>query len=180
MVGIPSSTSCSALPMPLTLVPTEMITKEQFAAQGLSFSREAGVENGLHCYFVQHCSRLYQTCKQFGLFDDRLGDVMEIGAFYGYTPFFLQPLASSQIVLEGDDPAVYALKPLYEKRNIRLQFVDLFEIFGPTHTAQHQLPLPSNSLVTILCWETMEHLNFYPVRLNVPWFPSIKSCRANC
>jgi len=140
------------------------MTKQEFAAQGLGFSREAGVEAGLHRYFVQHCTRLYETFRRFRLFDGELGDVLEIGPFYGYTPFFLQACASSQVILEGDDPAVYLLKPLYEKRKIRTHFVDLFEIFGPTHTARHTLPLANEAFNTILCWETMEHLNFNPVK----------------
>jgi SAM-dependent methyltransferase len=141
-----------------------MMTRAEFAAKGLGFSKEAGVQDGLHRYFLQQNDRLYETCQRFGLFDQELGDMLEIGAFYGYTPFFLQPRASSQMVLEGDDPAVYPLKSLYEKRGIKIQFLDLFEIFGSTHSATHALPLSSNSFDTILCWETMEHFNFNPVK----------------
>lgn len=141
-----------------------MLTEQEFAEQGLALSREANVVNDLHNYFVSHCSRLYQTCRRFDLFDRALGSVLEIGPFYGYTPFILRPRSTSYHVLEGDDPVAYPLKPLYEKRHIEAEFVDLFEIFGPTHTAPHALSLTDNSFDTILCWETMEHFNFNPVK----------------
>jgi SAM-dependent methyltransferase len=141
-----------------------MLTEQEFADQGLALSREANVLGGLHNYFVTHCSRLYQTCRRFELFGRDLGSVLEIGPFYGYTPFILRPHTTSYQVLEGDDPAGYPLKPLYEKRQIKADFVDLFEIFGPTHTASHALNFADNSFDTVLCWETMEHFNFNPVK----------------
>lgn len=76
----------------------------------------------------------------------------------------LQKGASSYSVLEGDDPAVYPLKPIYEESSVDLSFVDFFELFGPTHTASHRLAVPDCSYDTILCWETMEHFNFNPVK----------------
>jgi SAM-dependent methyltransferase len=141
-----------------------MLTEQEFAEQGLVLSREANVLSNLHSYFVTHCSRLYLTCRRFDLFDRSLGSVLEIGPFYGYTPFILRPRSTSYDVLEGDDPVAYPLKPLYEKRHIKAQFVDLFETFGPTHTAPHTLSFADNSFDTILCWETMEHFNFNPVK----------------
>jgi SAM-dependent methyltransferase len=98
------------------------------------------------------------------LFERPLGDVLEIGPFYGYLPFFLRPRASSYTVVEGDDPAVYPLKPLYQRYNIDLRFLDFFDLFGPTINAPHAVPLPDNAYDTIVCWETMEHFNFNPVK----------------
>src|SRR5437588_9133688 len=121
------------------------INRQEFEAKGLALSREANVLDGLHGYFVQHCSRLYDTCRDFNLFGGKLGDVLEIGPFYGYTPFVLRPYCSSYTVLEGDDPAVYPLKPLYQKYQIDARFIDLFETFGPTHDASHALDLPDSS-----------------------------------
>jgi SAM-dependent methyltransferase len=141
-----------------------MISQEQFVDAGVALSREAGVLDGLHGYFMLHRSRIYEMCRHFGLLEGPLGDVLEIGPFYSYTPFVLRDRAKSYTVLEGDDPAAYPLKPLYEKRKVDLRLVDLFEMFGPTHTASHSLPFPDNSFDTFMCWATMEHFNFNPVK----------------
>ena len=138
--------------------------KEQFIAEGEALSARAHVSNGLHGYFRQNASRLHQTCELFGLFADGLGDVLEIGPFYAYTPFLLRRHAASYTVLEGDDPAVYPLVPFYEQSSIAFSYIDFFELFGPIHSAAHTLPLPDSSYDTILCWETMEHFNFNPVK----------------
>lgn len=37
-------------------------------------------------------------------------------------------------------------------------------MFGPTHGASHALPFPDATFNTILCWGTMEHFNFNPVK----------------
>src|SRR5260370_38375815 len=140
------------------------MTKERFMADGEALSRKAQVIDGLHAYFWVAASRLYRSCELFGLFAGDLGNVLEAGPFYGYTPFFLRPRSSSYTVLEGDDPAVYPLVPLYEQSSIVFSYVDFFELFGPTHSATHTLPLPDSSYDTILCWETMEHFNFNPVK----------------
>ena len=118
----------------------------------------------LHGYFLGHLPRLYKTCSWFNLLESKLGDVLEIGPFYGYTPFLLRPRSSSYAVLEGDDPVVYPLKPVYEKRSISAAFIDLFDSFGPTHQASHALAHKDDSFDTVLCWETMEHFNFNPVK----------------
>ena len=119
--------------------------------------------DGLHGYFRTHATRLHRACELFDLFRP-LGDVLEIGPFYGYTPFILRPHSSSYAVLEGDDPAVHSLEPLYKEHSIALSYVDLFEMFGPIRSATHALSIPDSSYDTILCWETMEHLNFNPVK----------------
>lgn len=98
------------------------------------------------------------------MYGAELGNVLDIGPFYGYVPFVLRGQASSYTVLEGDDPSMYPLLPLYREQSIACSCIDLFEMFGPIHTATHALPLPSDSYDTILCWETMEHFNFNPVK----------------
>jgi SAM-dependent methyltransferase len=141
-----------------------MLSEAQFIQAGIELSREANVQDGFHGYFMQHRTRIYKCLQHFGLLERKLGDVLEIGPFYSYTPFILQPQASSYTVLEGDDSAAYPLKPLYAARKIHLKFVDLFEIFGPTHTATHALPFADRSFDTFMCWGTMEHFNFNPVK----------------
>lgn len=140
------------------------MTPEQFNARGESLSAQAGVLDSLHGYFRAHARRLHRCCERFDLFSRPLGEVLEIGPFYGYTPFFLRSQASSYTVMEGDDPAVYALRPLYERQGIALSLVDFFEVFGPARGASHRLVAADSSFDTILCWETMEHFNFNPVK----------------
>jgi SAM-dependent methyltransferase len=141
-----------------------MMTLEQFAEMGLRLSREADVMSDQHTYFVAHCSRLYRACQVFGLLKEGLGDVLEIGPFYGYTPFLLRPNASSYTVLEGEDPSAYPLKPFYQRHNIQARFVDLVDLFGPAREATQTLNFADASFDRVLCWETMEHFNFNPVK----------------
>lgn len=141
-----------------------MLSLQEFAARGLELSREAGVVDTHHGYFVTHCARLHDTCARFGLFDRKLGDVLEVGPFYSYTPILLRPNAASYLVLEGDDPASQPLGRLYERYRVTMRCLDLFELFGPTREAPHALPFPDESFDTVLCWETMEHFNFNPVK----------------
>ena len=139
-------------------------TPKELLALGEQISAAGGVK-GLHkSYFVAHLPRMAESIRRFGLLAKPLGDVLEIGPFYGYVPFFLRPNSTSYTVLEGDDPAVYPLLPLYKDRDIRCTCVDLFELFGPIHAATHAMRLPDASFDTILCWETMEHFNFNPVK----------------
>ena len=140
------------------------MTLQQFMAAGEDLSKSAGVLDGLHGYFRSHVTRLHRTCELFELFSTGLGDVLEIGPFFGYTPFLLRQHSSSYTVLEGNDPAVRPLGPLYARHGIALNYVDFFELFGPTRSAPHRLPLADASFDTILCWETMEHFNFNPVK----------------
>lgn len=140
------------------------MTRNQFLAEGEAISTRAHVKNGLHGYFTQAAPRLHQSCKLFGLFSDDLGQVLELGPFFGYLPFILRPRATSYTVLEGDDPSVYPLIPLYKESAVNFSFVDFFDIFGPTQTAPHKLAFPDESFDTIICWETMEHFNFNPVK----------------
>ena len=131
---------------------------------GEELSKEAGVLDNMHSYFVQQASRLYRACKLFKLETSALGDVLEIGSFYSYTPFLLRHRSASYTLLEGDDPAFYPLEPLCRRYDIAVSYIDLFERFGPVRSASNRLPLPDESCDTILCWETMEHFNFNPVK----------------
>jgi SAM-dependent methyltransferase len=140
------------------------MTLKQFIADGEDLSRKAGALDGLHGYFRCHVTRLYQTCERFGLLSTSLGDVFEIGPFFGYTPFLLRKQSSSYTVFEGNDPAVRPLELLYRQHEIKFTYVDFFELFGPTHSAPHRLPLADSSFDSVLCWETMEHFNFNPVK----------------
>lgn len=139
------------------------MTLPQFISQGETLARQAGVYDQFYGYFYTHAPRLHRCCELFRLFQP-LGHVLEIGPFYGLTPFLLRPHSASYAVLEGDDPAAYPLQPLYAQHGITLSFVDFFELFGPTRSATHKLALPDASFDTILCWETMEHFNFNPVK----------------
>src|ERR1700722_18947030 len=139
------------------------MTIQEFMARGEELGREAGTLDTFQGYFRSHAERLHHSCQLFKLFGP-LGDVLEIGPFYGYTPFLLHPGSTSYTVLEGDDPAVYPLAPLYQQRAIAFSYVDFFELFGSVRSATHQLPLPDSSCDTLLCWETMEHFNFNPVK----------------
>jgi SAM-dependent methyltransferase len=141
-----------------------MTSEQDFDKLGLLLSQQAKVVDDLHKYFLSHRARLYQSCRLFNLLERDLGDALEVGPFYGYTPFLLRPRASSYVVLEGDDPAVYPLKPLYQEHGIQAQFIDLFDSFGPSHTASHSLEFKEGSFNSVLCWETMEHFNFNPVK----------------
>ena len=120
--------------------------------------------DSLHEYFSDSASRLHLTCERFDLFTDKLGDVLEIGPFFGYVPFILRNQATSYTVLEGNDPAIYPLLPLYEKAGIETSTVDFFDHFGPVRGASQKLPFPDTSFNKIICWETMEHFNFNPVK----------------
>lgn len=140
------------------------ITKQQLLCLGQKISTTAGVVDGQHAYFTSQFPRVYESIRRFGLLSQRLGDVLEIGPFYAYLPFFLRKHAASYTVVEGDDPAVYPLLPLYREHSIECSCVDLFEMFGPIHSARHALPLPGEAYDTILCWDTIEHFSFNPAK----------------
>jgi SAM-dependent methyltransferase len=140
------------------------MTKKEFIQAATSISqRDPGIAK-MHGYFVHSAQRLYFSCQEFGLFDEPLGDVLELGPFYGYIPFMIRKSSSSYTVLEGDDSAVYPLIPLYKEHGIQFEFIDYFEIFGPVKHATHRLPFSDNKFDRILCWQTMEHFCFNPVK----------------
>lgn len=139
------------------------MTLSDFREAGRKLSAEAGVLDGQHEYFMSQSERLHYTCEIFNLFDSALGNTLEIGSFYAYTPFILKKNASKYVVIEGEDPAVMPLKPVYQRYGQELKFLDLFDIFGPVRDASRRLPFDDGAFDTILCWETMEHFNFNPV-----------------
>ncbi len=137
--------------------------KADYFALAEGWAKQAGVEQGLHSNFLMHKDRLWTTLSHFQLWTTSGKTILEIGAFFGYTPFLLHQNGNTVTVLEGDDPAVYPLKPLYANRGIKLVFADFGTTFGTPDLAKHRLPFPDNHFDLITCWETMEHFNFNPV-----------------
>src|SRR5262249_40003483 len=111
------------------------MTLEKFKESGEELKRKFSISDDMQGYFRGHAPRLHRTAEMFGLFSARLGDVLEIGPFYGYMPFILRSQASSYTVLEGDDPVIRPLEAVYKERSVRLCFVDFGEIFGPLRSA---------------------------------------------
>ena len=128
-----------------------------------SLLREAGKDSHKEGYYYQHCNRVYDWLFYFGLFRP-LGNLLDIGPYFSFTPFLLQAHATSVSVLEGDDPAAKPLETMYEKRGIKAIFTDLNEHFGFVPQASRRLPYSDAQFDTILCWETMEHFSFNPVQ----------------
>jgi len=126
-------------------------------------ARQAEVENGIHGYFLQHRNRLWQTASHFDLWNLRNKSILEIGPFYSYTPFFLKAQGNDVCVLEGEDPVVHPLKPLYAARGIPFTTCDLVDSFGSPSAEKHRLPFTENQFDLVCSWETMEHFNFNPV-----------------
>jgi SAM-dependent methyltransferase len=141
------------------------MTLDEFKKYAAALAKKVNDAGVTHDYFRTHANRLHQCAEMFDLFSAPLGDVLEIGPFFGYMPFILRSRSTSYSVLEGDDPVVRRLDPLYQEYSVNVSYVDLGEVFGPLRSATHRLDFPNNSFNTILCWETMEHFNFNPVKL---------------
>ena len=139
------------------------MTREEFQKVTAGISRQAGVVGKQDAYFEEHAVRIYDWCARFNLLDRDQGDVLDIGPFYAYTPFVLKNNARSMTVIEGDDPAIQPLRPIYEKNGMDLRVMDLSELFGPVRRASRRLPFEDASFDTILFWETLEHFSFNPV-----------------
>ena len=139
------------------------MTPEEFKQRAYEIAKESDVIQTHHNYFLLHAGRLFKTHQWFGTFDMDLGDTLEIGPLYSYTPFFLLEQVKSYQVLEGDEPGVYPLLPLYEKYGIKYKITDLGLIFGNPLWKERRLPFDDNSFDSIFCWETIEHFNFNPV-----------------
>lgn len=139
------------------------MTQCDFNAAAEALATRIGVRETHHGYFLSHRTRLYETAQRFRLFERDLGDVLDVGPFYSYTPILLRNRAKSYHVLEGEDPAAEPLTRIYAEQGVNLKWVDLFELFGPARGATRELPYAAASFDTILCWETMEHFGFNPV-----------------
>lgn len=139
------------------------MTLDEFKQRAASIAKEADVINTHHNYFLLHAKRLFKTHRYFGTFDGNFGETLEIGPLYSYTPFILLNRAKSYQVLEGDEPGVYPLLPVYEKYGIKYKIADLGLIFGNPLSKERRLPYEDDSFDTIFCWETIEHFNFNPV-----------------
>ncbi len=137
--------------------------RETYFKLARTLAGRADVLNGAHGYFEQHRDRLWKTLNHFDLPALKDSNVLEIGSFYSYTPFLLKSAGNQVSVLEGDDPAAYPLKALYEAEGINLFLCDLFERFGDTTSALRRLPYENGQFDGVICWETMEHFNFNPV-----------------
>jgi len=141
------------------------MTLDEFKKHAAALAAKVDDGEEMHGYFRAHAGRLHRCSEMFDLFSTPLGDVLEIGPFFGYMPFILRARSTSYSVLEGDDPVVRRLDPLYKEYSVNVSYIDLGEVFGPLKAATHRLDFPDNSFNTILCWETMEHFNFNPVKL---------------
>jgi SAM-dependent methyltransferase len=139
------------------------MTRREFQSLTQSISTEAGVLDNHHAYFEEHAVRIYDWCLRFNLFDCDLGDVLDIGPFYAYTPFVLRSNSRSMTVIEANESSIQPLRVLYEKSEIDLHVMDLVDLFGPVRQASRQLPFKDASFDTILFWETLEHFSFNPV-----------------
>ena len=135
-----------------------------FLEAGLEIS--TSVKAGeMHAYFKQAAPRLFRALQLFNLNkNDSYAEVLDIGPFFSYIPFILRGGVSSYTIFEARDPAINCLLPLYKSRDINVKFVDMFDLFGPSHSHTQQLDLPSDSMNLILCWEVMEHFPFNPVK----------------
>ena len=69
------------------------MTKSQFMSEGEELGKKAGTLPGAHAYFKLHASRLHQCCELFGLFTEKLGDVIEIGPFSAIRRFYCESAA---------------------------------------------------------------------------------------
>lgn len=139
------------------------MTRPEYKAFADDLARQAGVESGVHNYFLLHRDRLWQTADHFNLWKVRDRKILEIGPFFSYTPFVLRTQGNEVSVLEGDDPAVYPLRPIYAKQGIEFATCDLFKNFGAMPLAERRLPFAAEQFDLVSCWETMEHFNFNPV-----------------
>jgi SAM-dependent methyltransferase len=126
-------------------------------------AKKAGVENGLHSYFLMHRDRLWQTASHFDIWNLRGKKILEIGPFFSYTPFVLKRQGNDVCVIEGNDPAVYPLQKLYTDCGISCTLCDLFDLFSQPSAEKTLLPFADNEFDVISCWENMEHFNFNPV-----------------
>ena len=140
------------------------VNYESFLQEGLEISTSVKADE-MHDYFKQAAPRLFRSLQLFNLNKKSpYADILDIGPFFSYIPFILRGGVSSYTIFEARDPAIYCLLPLYKSRDISVKFVDMFDLFGPSHGHTLQFDLPCESMNLILCWEVMEHFSFNPVK----------------
>jgi len=114
-----------------------------------------------HEYFLSHQSRLLSTLSFFGLWELANTRLLEIGPFFAFTPFLYRQNGCDVTVLEGTDPVIGPLLPLYHDEGIRCDQFDLAQVLGKGNSGR--LPYADASFDSVICFETMEHFNFNPV-----------------
>ena len=143
------------------------MTLNEYAKRAATLGEEAQVTSTLHSYYLLHRERLWRTASHFDVWSVRQKSVLEIGPFYSYTPFLMQEQGNRVTVVEGTDPATEPLKPLYEKRGIRVLFADLEQTFASPSVADHQLPFNAGDFDCICCWKTLSISISIPLALYV-------------
>lgn len=139
------------------------MNKSDYIELATSLAREAGVEDGVHGYFRLHQDRLWQTVEHLQLLNLRGARVLEVGPFYSYTPFVFKLGGCDVSVIEGEEPVVAPLKPVYARHGIHTVFGNLFDWFGGTANCTGRLPFEDGQFDAVVCFETMEHFPFNPV-----------------
>ncbi|MBI5388366.1 MAG: class I SAM-dependent methyltransferase [Verrucomicrobia bacterium] len=139
------------------------MTASNFLEMADQLARRAGVQDGIQSYFQQHRSRLLGMLDHFHLWEVTHARLLEIGPFFSYTPFLFQRQGNEVSVLEGNDPVVAPLLPLYQEEGIACQAVNLLRVFALATDGPGRLPYADGQFDAVVCFEMMEHLNFNPV-----------------
>jgi SAM-dependent methyltransferase len=122
-----------------------------------------GIPEHQYNYFREHQTRLTKTLSLLDLWNLKNSRVLEIGPFYAFTPFLYREHGNEVTVLEGTDPVIAPLRPLYEERGIRCDQMDLQKVLTQPSDPKRRLPYDEASFDSVVCFETMEHFNFNPV-----------------
>ena len=103
------------------------------------------------------------TLSLLGLWELKNSRVLEIGPFYAFTPFLYRENGNEVTVLEGTDPVIAPLRPLYEEKGIRCDQLNLHKALTQPSDPNRRLPYDDASFDNVICFETMEHFSFNPV-----------------
>ena len=142
---------------------TRRMNESAFLELAERMARSGEVPAEHQAYFNLHRTRLTATLAFFGLWSLKGQHVLEIGPFYSYTPFLFRELGNEVSVLEGTDPVVSPLLPLYRREGIACRQDNLLRLFALAENNAGGLPYAEASFDAVVCWETMEHFNFNPV-----------------
>lgn len=112
-------------------------------------------------YFQSHETRLMKTLSYLELWELSKVRLLEIGPFFAFTPFLYRQNGCDVTVLEGTDPVIEPLVPLYREEGIALDRLDLAQVLGKGNSGR--LPYDDACFDCVVCFETMEHFNFNPV-----------------